>query len=219
MMKKINDNLVIFQDDRMENNSFILINNNKCLVVDPSWNGEKILKYINDNKLILQGIIATHLHYDHVSDLSLFSDNFNNINFYCSKNSNDEIAFFEKNNSNGLFFSKNTNLNKFNIIYVDETSDIDDFNISFILTPGHCESSMCIKFNNDIMTGDHLFIYDIGRTNLLFSNHMKMISSIKKIVNELDKFNLALLIFPGHGEWSNWEFVKNNNLYIKKYME
>lgn len=218
-MKKINDNLILFQNEKMKNNSFIIIENNKCIIVDPSWNGEKILKYINQKQLILAGIIATHLHYDHVFDLNLFSNKFNNINFYCSENSKDEISFFNKNNTNGLFFTPSIDLNKVNIIYVNEESKINDFNISFILTPGHCESSMCIRFNNDVITGDHLFIYDIGRTDLPFSNHTKMISSINKIVNELDKFNINFQIFPGHGEWSNWEFVKNNNFYIKKYVE
>lgn len=218
-MKKINNNIILFQNNRMENNSAILISNRKCIVIDPSWNGDRLIKYIEENDLELTAIIATHLHYDHVFDLDVFIERYKVINFYCSMKSKDEISFFLNNKNNNLFLNPKVNLNNVNIIYTDEKTKIDDFDISFILTPGHSESSMCIKYNDTIFTGDHIFVYDIGRTDLPFSNHIDMVKSINKLSKELNKENVNFNIIPGHGDSSNWEFVYKNNFYINKYKE
>ena len=54
----------------LETNCYILNINNKCLVIDPGDEYNKIKKIIADNEVI--GVIVTHHHFDHVGALKYF---------------------------------------------------------------------------------------------------------------------------------------------------
>ena len=54
----------------LETNCYILEENNKCLVIDPGAEYEKINKVINDKEII--GVIVTHYHFDHIGALNYF---------------------------------------------------------------------------------------------------------------------------------------------------
>ena len=51
----------------LDNNCYILSNNNKCLIIDPSDNGNVILNAIENKELL--GILITHRHPDHIGAL------------------------------------------------------------------------------------------------------------------------------------------------------
>lgn len=55
----------------LDTNCYIITINNKCLVIDPGDEYDKIRKVIGDKKVI--GVIITHYHFDHIGAL----DNFN----------------------------------------------------------------------------------------------------------------------------------------------
>ncbi len=54
----------------LEENCYILIKNNTCLVVDPGADYQKIKEKIGDNKVL--GVLITHSHFDHVGALRNF---------------------------------------------------------------------------------------------------------------------------------------------------
>ena len=56
-----------------ETNCYVLIKDNKCLVIDPGDEYESIKKVIGDNKVI--GVIITHYHFDHIGALKYFDKN------------------------------------------------------------------------------------------------------------------------------------------------
>ena len=190
----------MYQDmSYMNNNTFILINNSNCIIVDPSWNTNEVLNYINENNLNLIGIILTHLHYDHVGDTYKIVEIYNNIPVYVSCNSKNEL----KDGDDHLFTKLNYNGKDFNISFINEKSKIKNFdNLEFILTPGHSESSMCIYFDNSILTGDLIFKDGIGRTDFQYSNQDDIKKSLIKINNFIikNKKNNSINILPGHGD-------------------
>ena len=51
----------------LDNNCYFLSNNNKCLIIDPSDNGNVILNAIENKELL--GILITHRHPDHIGAL------------------------------------------------------------------------------------------------------------------------------------------------------
>ena len=55
---------------QLETNCYVLIKNNKCLVIDPGDEYSKIKDVIGDNKIV--GVIITHYHFDHIGALNYF---------------------------------------------------------------------------------------------------------------------------------------------------
>ena len=54
----------------LEENCYVLIKNNECLIVDPGDDYEKIKEVIKDNKIL--GVLITHGHSDHIGALRHF---------------------------------------------------------------------------------------------------------------------------------------------------
>lgn len=59
---------VIVRD--LETNCYILSIDNKCLVIDPGDEYNKINEVISDKKVV--GVIITHYHFDHIGSLNYF---------------------------------------------------------------------------------------------------------------------------------------------------
>lgn len=54
----------------LDENCYVLIKNNTCLVVDPGDDFQKIKEEIGDNKIL--GVLITHSHFDHIGALRNF---------------------------------------------------------------------------------------------------------------------------------------------------
>lgn len=54
----------------LDENCYILIKNNECLIVDPGSDFPKIKEQIGDNKVL--GVLITHSHFDHIGALRNF---------------------------------------------------------------------------------------------------------------------------------------------------
>lgn len=208
-MIKISNNFYYIQNNMMGNNSYILINKNFCFIVDPSWNIDTIIDFIKSKNLILKGIILTHLHYDHVGDTKKILKNFSDIKIIVSSLGKEVV----KNTSNRIFIN-DSDFKNYDIIYVDDGEKIENELITFIHTPGHSQCSMCIIFENKILTGDHIFIDEIGRTDLEYSNSEEMKKSIKKFKKYVIE-NKIINVYPGHDDFGTIEIIFEKNKYLK----
>lgn len=57
----------------LQTNCYVLIKDNKCLVIDPGDEYNKIREVIGNNEVI--GVIVTHHHFDHIGCLDKFDKN------------------------------------------------------------------------------------------------------------------------------------------------
>ena len=208
-MIKISNNFYYIQNSVMGNNSYILINKFFCFIVDPSWNTDKLISFIESEKLILKGIILTHLHYDHVGDTKKLLYNFDNVKIIVSTLGKEIV----ENTSNRIFINDKDFKNN-NFMYVEDEEVIENGLIKFLQTPGHSQCSMCITFENRILTGDHIFVDEVGRTDLEYSNPKVMGISIKKFKDYVDK-NRIHDVYPGHNEFGTMKIILEKNKYLK----
>ncbi len=60
----------------LDNNCYILSQNNCAIIIDPSSEEHKIEEYLNKNNLELLSIFITHYHYDHIGALNYFIEKY-----------------------------------------------------------------------------------------------------------------------------------------------
>ena len=151
----------------LDENCYILIKNNKCLVVDPGDDFLKIKEAIGDNKVL--GVLITHSHADHIGALRNFLTkrsikifkrsnlqeqeyNIGDFNFeaiYTPGHSKDSVTFYFKDDNAmfvGDFIFKDsigrTDLPGGNMMEMkDSIEKIKKYDKSIKLYPGHNETT------------------------------------------------------------------------------
>lgn len=76
----------------LDTNCYILIKNNKCLIIDPGDDEEKIKNAVGENKPL--AILVTHYHFDHIGALDGIKKYYN-VNVIDNKNRINEIDDFK----------------------------------------------------------------------------------------------------------------------------
>lgn len=175
-----------------QENCYFIIKDNKCLIVDPGDESNKILSKLKKENLELIAILITHAHFDHIGALNDL------LNIY-------KVPVYYNNVNNEINYN--------NIIYIkEEKYNIDIFSFEVIFTKGHRNDLSTFYFYNDniMFTGDFLFKLSIGRTDLEYASYDEMLKSIKKI----KKYDNNIIIYPGHGDKSTLGFEKQNNMFL-----
>ncbi len=158
-------------------------------LIDSSVEPNPVFDFINNNDLILEKIIITHSHRDHIHYLDDFIHQFPIINIYCHNNP--------------------INLSKKYCIGLDHNQviSIGRHLLTIFHTPGHFADSICIwsKESKIIFTGDTVFI---GRTGRVVSNTSSLEQLYTSIYDIILKLPLDTVIYPGH----HYGFSKNAEL-------
>ena len=71
----MNMKIITIKTGYLEENCYILIKDNNCIIIDPGDDYEKILKEIDNYNLL--AILITHNHFDHVGALTDILNNYN----------------------------------------------------------------------------------------------------------------------------------------------
>ena len=141
----------------------------KCAVVDPSPNPVPVIKRINELNLEVLYVINTHSHFDHTGGNDMFKKKFNSRLILHTSSSLAEIGVDDK-----------------------QAIDLGTVMLLFFHTPGHTEDSICIKADEELVTGDTLFVGKIGGT---YSEHQARVEfdSLKRLMQLHD-----------NTEFNNW---------------
>ena len=184
---------------RIDNNTYILTNkNSECLIVDCSCSLEEILKRVKENKVV--GVLLTHGHYDHFSELDNVIRHFN-VKCYVSLLDAEKLFNPKMNYSiifNKIYTSKLSLEEDFVLLNSNISGfKVGGFNVSYVLTPGHTNGGVCYLVDgNYLFTGDTLFADSCGRTDLLTGSEEDM----QKSLNYLKDNFAGLKFYPGHGD-------------------
>jgi hydroxyacylglutathione hydrolase len=177
-----NDSLYIKQLEvgPMENFIYLIGDRNKkeCVMVDPAWDVKQVLRAAEADAMKVVGGLITHTHFDHCNGVKDLLDQ-TKSKIYVHKN---EAAFLK-----GM---------KDEITPVDSGHKlkIGDIEITFIHTPGHTPGSQCFLVENNLVSGDTLFINACGRCDLPGGNAEQMYFSLQ----QLGKLDERTMLLPGH---------------------
>ena len=181
-------------------------------LVDPAWDINFLLSFIEQQDLKLSSILVTHYHPDHIGG-GMGGHSIEGIADVLEKNP--VKVFVNKHEAEGVKKVTGISDSDINIVESGDHLTIGLNDIEFLHTPGHTPGSQCFKINENLISGDTLFIQGCGRVDLPGSNSDDMYHSLKKLGDLPDE----TILYPGH-HYSPEEFrsmgkTKENNMYLK----
>lgn len=168
----------------------------QAVVIDPAGDIEEVYEFALKNNYKIEYILNTHHHYDHTCR-----------NRKLKKLTKAKLAIHkqDKKQLRKIFsIKKIKNFLKLKYfvspkpeILLEDKQEIKLGNIviKVIHTPGHTWGSVCFKIENNLFTGDTLFIGKTGRVNFPDSNRVQMGISLR---NLLLNTSAETIIWPGH---------------------
>ncbi len=184
----------------------------KAAVVDPGGDEKKILAEIKNKGYVVDYIIATHGHPDHV----------------CGNRTIQEAtgAKIVMHKLDSVFFNKPEVLKYFSMLGLEASPPIDReveegdviiigaTSLKVLHTPGHTPGGMCLYNAPDLITGDTLFVGGLGRTDFPGGSHEELLTSIR---TKLLVLPAETVVWPGHGYGGNRSTIgteKKSNPYF-----
>ncbi len=203
----------IILDGEIVMNCYFIEHNKKCYIVDPGYEKQRIVEYVNDKGYEVLGILLTHGHLDHIGALDCFD-----VPIYVYEKEYDIVINDGINGFRTLGIANHLDYSKLNIVKYDLDQEfmLDDQKIEVIYTPGHTRGGVCFLFNDDLYTGDTLFKGAVGRWDFPTGKLEQLKHSIVQLLDSLDD---NIKVHPGHGESSTVLEEKNFNQYYKMWKE
>ena len=160
-------------------------------VVDPAWDIDGLLNFINEREYKLTAALVTHYHPDHCGG-SLGTNSVTGVAELLE--TNPVKIYTHKLEASGLKKVTGISDNDMKKVESGDKLKIGDIEVEFLHTPGHTPGSQCFKVKHTLISGDTLFIDGCGRVDLPGSNSEDLYHSIQKLAALPDD----TLLLPGH---------------------
>lgn len=185
-------------------NCYIVSENKKALIIDPGYESDEVIDYINKNQLTVEGIYLTHGHVDHVGGVKQLKEKFKTLVYAPKK---DEI-WFHVGPYNRWGYEIPVD------IWVNDMDQLPFLGTTFTVfeTPGHSQGSTVLFCDQTLFSGDTLFFQSIGRTDIPFSDSMTIYQSVKRIYQ---LFGDDVDVYPGHGKPTTIGHEKKFNPFVR----
>jgi glyoxylase-like metal-dependent hydrolase (beta-lactamase superfamily II) len=186
----------------------------ECMVVDPAWDTQGLVDFVQNEGMKLVGALVTHYHPDHVGG---------RMAMFAVPGGIAELVglasvpvHVNKHEADGLI--KITGVSESDLRRHDTADEIalGDVAIKLIHTPGHTPGSQCFLVSDRLVTGDTLFVDGCGRVDLPGGDRLQLRDSLRMLAKLPDHVTVC----PGHDygrtptntmaeqKLSNWTFIE-----------
>lgn len=194
----------------LRTNCYLINANDHICLIDAGVNPQKIIDYCVENNLIIEYILLTHTHYDHIGGLNDIKAIFPNAQVIVGSK---EQSFLRDPESN-LSILDDEYYQYHGQYQVYEQYNYEHLGFSIFHISGHSLDSICLYFKKDhsVFSGDTLFRHSIGRSDLIYGNEFLLEEGIR---NHLYTLPGNTKVYPGHGFSTTIKEEKMNNLILR----
>lgn len=173
----------------------------QCAIVDPaceaSFEDSQLLQYLDEQHLAPTMVLLTHAHVDHIAGLRQVCNYFK-LPVTMHRDGRKLLRQAEAYGS--IMGFAVDNMDDLDVVEIEdgELLKVGGLDVECRYVPGHCPGSMCFVVVSDkaVITGDALFHFSIGRTDLPGGDYATLIDKLKTRVLTLpDDYT----VLPGHG--------------------
>ncbi len=171
----------------------------RCLIIDPGAEAERIGAFLDAKGLTAEAILLTHGHFDHVGAVKPLARRYG-----CRVFLNERDLALPAAITGGTLYA------------TDRYGEGDNLTLAgldftVLEAPGHTPGSVCLLFDKDMFCGDVLFAGSCGRTDLPGGDPSRMTDSLRRLAG-LEK---NYTVWPGHGEPTELDREKRYNMYLR----
>ncbi len=203
------------------NNVYIVISETtkECVVVDPGWNSEVIMKDIVEHELKVRAVLATHGHFDHTNGIAPLKQQVAEAVVGVHKG---DASMLEPDHwrdtcqrmaSTGIGMPVAPIADRW--IEAGDSLDYGELHLEVRHTPGHSPGSVSYVGHGVVFSGDTLFMQSVGRTDG-GGSWQQIINSIRTQLLTLPDETVVL---PGHGPKTRIGIERAYNPFLQEGAE
>lgn len=167
-----------------------------AVIVDPGDDAEAIAAHVDDRRLRVRAILATHAHDDHVGAVAPLVEEYG-APFHL--HADDRALLLRANLYRNLVRDEPA----IRVPDVDVALEADQglrfaaVDVKVLHTPGHTAGSVCFEIGGELFTGDTITATGLGRTDLPGGCRERREESIAMLAQ---RYPATVLLRPGHGD-------------------
>lgn len=181
-----------------------------CFVVDPAVPSDLVIEFIKTEGLILQGILLTHGHFDHIMGIDALCRAYP-VPVYASIL--EELVLTDPDVNLSSAYGMGYTVTDVRFLEDEEHVELAGYEIRMISTPGHTVGGCCYYLPKEevLFSGDTLFAGSVGRTDFPTGSMGTLVRSVKERLLVLPE---DTQVYPGHMEATTIGFEKENNPFL-----
>lgn len=170
-----------------------------CLVIDPGYEPEKVLKKAGQLGKRIEAILLTHGHFDHVGGVRQLAADADCHVYLCQQ----DLSMPQQLTAGPLYYTHTYG--------EGDTLTLAGIPLQVLHTPGHTPGSVCLLAEDALFSGDTLFEGSCGRTDLPGGDTATILASLARLQQLPGDYR----VYPGHGSATTLSEERRFNPYLK----